>query len=57
MHSSVISVLPRSPGPQDDRSLAMPTLFRLEVQDTTCSLVREDTGARQALDRVTCRPR
>jgi len=57
MKSSMISVLPRPLGPQEDRSLAMPTLFRLEVQGATCSLFREDTGARQALDGVACRPR
>ena len=55
MRSSVITVLPRPPSPQEDRSLAMPTLFRLELQGATCSLVREATGARLKLEGVACR--
>jgi hypothetical protein len=53
--SSVVSVLPLPPGPLEDRSLAMPTIFRLEIQDKTCVFVREDTGTRVTLDGVDCR--
>ena len=54
--SPQITVLPRPPSPQEDRSLAKPTNFRLEVEAKSCSLVREDTGARTLLDGVECRP-
>jgi hypothetical protein len=54
--SSTLSVLPPQPGPLEDRSLARPTPFRLEIDGATCSLVREDTGARIALAGVDCRP-
>lgn len=53
--SSMLSVLPLPPGPLEDRSLAKPTIFRLEIQGETCVLVREDTGARVALEGVDCR--
>lgn len=53
--SSVVSVLPLPPGPPEDRSLAMPTIFRLEIEDGACVLVREDTGARIPLEGVECR--
>jgi hypothetical protein len=53
--SSVLSVLPLPPGPLEDRSLAKPTIFRLELQSETCVLVREDTGARYMLEDVACR--
>ena len=53
--TSVLSVLPLPPGPQEDRSLAKPTIFRLEIEGQTCILVREDTGARIAADGVDCR--
>lgn len=53
--SSVLSVLPLPAGPLDDRSLAKPTIFRLEIEGETCILVREDTSTRIALDGVECR--
>jgi hypothetical protein len=53
--TSVISVLPLPPGPLEDRSLAKPTIFRLEIGSGSCVLVREDTGARIKLDGVECR--
>ncbi len=53
--SSVLSVLPLPAGPLEDRSLAKPTIFRLEIEGETCVLVREDTGARIALDGIGCR--
>lgn len=53
--SSVISVLPVPAGPQNDRNMALPTVFRLESDGRTCALVREETGARIVLDGVTCR--
>ncbi len=54
--SSTLSVLPLPPGPLEDRSLAKPTIFRLEIEGETCLLVREDTGARILLEGVNCRP-
>jgi len=53
--SSVLSVLPLPPGPLEDRSLAKPTIFRLEIEGETCFLVREDTGVRARLEGVDCR--
>lgn len=53
--SSVVSVLPLPPGPLEDRSLAKPTIFRLEIESGACILVREDTGARTALEGIECR--
>jgi hypothetical protein len=53
--SSTISVLPLPPGPLEDRSLAKPTIFRLEISGGACMLVREDTGARIPLEGVECK--
>jgi hypothetical protein len=57
--SSVVSVLPLPPGPLEDRSLAKPTIFRLEIEGGTCFLVREGehaaTGARISLEGIACR--
>ena len=53
--SSEISVLPRPPGPAEDRSLAKPTIFRLEIEGDACFIARADTGAREKLDGVECR--
>jgi hypothetical protein len=57
--SSTISVLPLPPGPLEDRSLARPTIFRLEIEGGACVLVREGeagvSGARIPLDGVECR--
>lgn len=53
--TSVISVLPLPLAPQEDRSLAMPTILRLEIQGSACVLIREDSGARIPLDGVECK--
>ena len=53
--SSTISVLPLPPGPLEDRSLATPTIFRLEIEGGACVLIREDNGARIKLEGVECR--
>jgi hypothetical protein len=53
--TSTISVLPLPPGPLEDRSLAKPTIFRLEIEGGGCVLVREDTGSRVVLDGVECK--
>jgi len=50
------TVLPPPPVPQEDRSLASPTAFRLETAGDRCFAVREDTGERYVLDGVACRP-
>lgn len=52
--SPVISVLPIPVGSLDDRSLAMPTIFRIEFDGQSCSLVREGIGARIALRGIKC---
>lgn len=54
--SPTLSVLPRPIGPPDDRSLAMPTIFRLETQGGECFVVRQDNGARTRIDGASCRP-
>jgi hypothetical protein len=54
--TSVISVLPPPAGPANDRNMAMPTVFRLEIEGKACVAVRDDTGARVALDGVNCTP-
>lgn len=56
VQTSVLSVLPRPPGPYEDRSLARPTIFRLEISSGACFVVRDDTGARERIDGVECRP-
>jgi hypothetical protein len=53
--TSVISVLPLPLAPQEDRSLAKPTIFHLEIEGANCVLVRQDTGARIPLDGVECK--
>jgi hypothetical protein len=53
--SPVISVLPLPPGPLEDRSLAKPTIFRLEIEGQTCILVRDDTGERIVVEGVSCK--
>jgi len=53
--SPLISVLPLPPGPLEDRSLALPTLFHLEWDGKTCWLVRDETSARHELVGVSCR--
>lgn len=53
--SPVISVLPRQPGMLEDRSLAMPTIFRLTLENGACFLVRESDGARQRVEGVSCK--
>lgn len=53
--TSVISVLPLPPGPLEDRSLVLPTIFHLEWDGSTCWLVRDETGSRRELKGVSCR--
>ncbi len=53
--SPTISVLPRPLGPPEDRSLALPTIFRLEIAGGECFVVRQDGGAREKVDGVTCK--
>jgi hypothetical protein len=53
--SPVISVLPLPPGPLEDRSLAKPTIFHLEIAGGACTLVRQDTGERFPAEGVDCR--
>lgn len=53
--NSVISVLPWPPGPLEDRSLALPTIFHLEWDGAACWLVRDETGSRRELEGVNCR--
>ena len=52
----VISVLPLPLSPLEDRSLARPTIIRLEIEGQTCVLVREDNGARTVVEGVSCKP-
>lgn len=54
--SSTLSVLPVPPGPLEDRSLAMPTTFRLELTGATCGLVRETPPRTIPLPSTKCRP-
>lgn len=54
--TSTLSVLPRPPGPPEDRSLAMPTIFRLETENGACFVVREEGGARTQVDGAQCKP-
>jgi hypothetical protein len=54
--SPEVSVLPRPPGPQEDRSLAVPTIFRLEMKGDVCFVVRADGGVRERIEGVECRP-
>lgn len=54
--SPEIAVLPRRPGPLEGNSTAMPTMFRLETEDGACFVVREDGGARERVEGVSCRP-
>jgi hypothetical protein len=53
--TSTIAVLPLPLIPQDDRSLALPTIFRLEIENGACVLVREDTGMRYPAEGVDCK--
>ncbi len=54
--SGAVSVLPPPPGPLEDRSLAMPVIFDLGIEDGACVAVRRDTGAVAPLRGVRCRP-
>jgi hypothetical protein len=51
-----ISVLPQPPGPLEDRSLVLPTRFRLEIEWGQCFVVREDGGVRKRIEGLGCRP-
>lgn len=54
--TSRISVLPPRLGPDETRSPATPTQFDLMIEGRSCYLVRQDSGARFALDGVACQP-
>lgn len=54
--SPVISVLPPRLAGFDDRSPAMPAMFRLEIEGGACFVVGEDNGSRVKLDGQVCRP-
>lgn len=51
-----ISVLPRPPGPYEDRSPAMPALFDLMLKENVCYAVRRETGEEYELKGVACKP-
>jgi hypothetical protein len=51
---SRFAALPPPPGPLEDRSLALPTMFRLELRGDRCGLVREDAGTWIPLEGVRC---
>lgn len=55
-HSPTLSVLPRPIGPPDDRSLVLPTIFRLEMEGGECFVVREENGTRTRIDGGRCKP-
>lgn len=54
--SPTLSVLPRPPGPPEDRSLAMPTIFKLETEGGACFVVRVADGTRTRVDGAQCKP-
>ena len=51
-----VIVLPRRLAPVEDRSLAQPIRFDLELRGQTCFAVRRDTGEEVRLDGVDCQP-
>jgi hypothetical protein len=51
---SVITVLPVPPGPLEDRSLVLPSVFHLQIRGGVCGLLREETGAFIPLSDVRC---
>jgi hypothetical protein len=51
-----VSVLPPPLHPLEDRSLVLPTLYRIEAAHGRCYLVREGASARLLLEGVSCRP-
>lgn len=53
--SGSLSVLPPPAGPFEDRSLAMPVVFDLRIENGACVAVRRDTGASAPLPGVRCR--
>ena len=54
-HSPMISVLPVPAGPLNDRDMALPTVFRLQIDGQGCALMREGTHRRIGLAGVKCR--
>jgi hypothetical protein len=52
--SSSISVLPPPLGPLETRSLAVPKVFDIKVQNGACMLVARDDGKTYPLDGVKC---
>ncbi len=53
--TSVISVLPPKPGPNESRSTVRPTQFDIMMQGSACFVVRRDTGDEFPLRGVACR--
>jgi hypothetical protein len=57
--SPELSILPRPLGPYEDRSLARPTIFRLEIEGSSCFVARQGeagaSSARERVDGVECR--
>lgn len=51
---SVITVLPVPPGPLEDRSLVLPSVFRLQIRGGICGLLREETGVFIPLSDLRC---
>jgi hypothetical protein len=52
--SSSISVLPPPLGPLETRSLVLPKMFDIKVQNGACILVARDDGKVYPLDGVSC---
>jgi len=53
--SDTFSILPMPLAPEDDRSIASPTLYKLVLRGATCLAVRQDDGAEFELPNVPCR--
>jgi hypothetical protein len=56
LQSPTITVLPPRPSPYEDRSRALPAVFRLELVGERCFVTAEATGERHVLEAVRCRP-
>ena len=54
--SPEVAVLPPRPSSLEDRSLAAPTIFDLELRGNDCYAVHRASGAATALPGVSCRP-
>lgn len=53
--SDTFSILPMPLSPEDDRSLASPTLYKLVLRGATCLAVRQEDGTEFELPDVPCR--